>query len=93
MRPSHPQADKATNAYAAVLMTFLTSAFFFDATTAQPPQAQAQAETVFTTSAFVDSLLAVLVNAMATTLLLLPFKYIIPYVIRHTHGVSCRDVT
>ena len=74
-----------TNAYAAVLMSFLTSAFFFDSTE--------DATSTSRTENFVDSLLAVLVQALTTTVLLLPFKHIIPYVVFHrdplNHAVLC----
>ena len=72
----YSRADKATGLLAGLLLTFISTALLVDLDGGDDD------------SSFDDALIQVLVSAIATQVLLLPFKYVLPYMIANVNTVT-----
>ena len=73
----YSQADKATSLYAALLVTFVSSAFFFETT-----------DQGATHTDWAVNLWSAVVSAVAANLLVLPVEYILPYMISNVNSFA-----
>ena len=80
----YTQADKAMVLYSAVLMTFLSSAFFFEASLDVDNDGESETTNVG------DALWETFISALISTIFMLPFQHMIPRMIENVNRENYR---
>jgi len=78
----YTQADKAMVLYSAVLMTFLSSAFFFEASLDVDNNGESETTNVG------DALWETFISALISTIFMLPFQHMIPRMIENVNSFT-----